>query len=230
MRRPQIDPKALRTHSQIVEKSQTPPMVVGSRNQTDYGFFVEGSKTKAFETQFLTVMPRCMTPTWKHNKKTRVYRVVSGVGSYQVFTDASDEGKTVGTMTEKMLTYGDEIVVSADTIHRITAGPAKLEMYVTQDSKYESSLAEVLPAEVVAHVPESDLTSLSRADKESKITFGMDRTMRSSRAAEQIAANRQERGARAPAGRTSSDFFHKAPGDAGINAKPVMNFDSEGAG
>ena len=50
MRRPQIDPKALRTHSQIVEKSQTPPMVVGPRNQTDYGFFVEGSKTRAFPT------------------------------------------------------------------------------------------------------------------------------------------------------------------------------------
>lgn len=232
--RPQVDPKTLRKHSRIVEKLQAPAMVVGPREQTDYGFFVEGSKTKAFETKFLTVMPQCMTPTWKHDKKTRVYRVISGTGIYQTFEKPAEEGQIVGAMTEKMLVNGDEIVVSGDTIHRITAGPAKLEVYVTQDSKYEASLTEVLAAEVVANVPVTDLATLSREDKENKVTLGTDRSMRRSRAAEQLAETRSGRPSngqpRAQRGANSQEFFRQAPGDAGVNARPVMNFDHEGAG
>ena len=234
MRRPQIDPKTLRKHSRIVEKLQAPAMVVGPREQTDYGFFVEGSKTKAFETKFFTVMPQCMTPTWEHAKKTRVYRVVSGVGKYQVW--GSDPEKTVGPLlSEKMLTYGDEVVVEPGTIHRISAGPNKLEMYVTQDSKYESSLTEVLPAEVVANVSNEDLAPITAVDKENKVTLGVDRTMRRSRAAEQLAEARSGRPTnngvpRAQRGANSQEFFRQAAGDAGVNARPVMNFDHEGAG
>jgi len=236
MRRPQqIDPKTLRKHSRIMEKLQAPPMVVGPREQTDYGYFVEGSKTKSFETKFLTVMPQCMTPTWKHEKKTRVYRVVSGVGIYQTF-DKPEEGQTVvGKMNERHLTHGDEVVVSSDTTHRITAGPGKLELYVTQDSKYESSLQEVMPAEVVAQVSAAELTPLTEADKQNKVTFGVDRSMRRNRVAQQIAEERASRPAaptvpRSQRGQSSHEFFRTDAGGAGINVKPVMNFDAEGAG
>lgn len=230
-RQQQIDPKTLRKHSRIVEKLQAPTMVVGPREQTDYGFFVDGSKTKAFETKFFTVMPHCMTPTWKHEKKTRVYRVVAGTGVYQEF--APHEEKIVGQMTEKALTHGDEIVVAANTTHRITSGPNKLEMYVTQDSKYEASLEEVLPAEVVAQIDASDLAPLTEADKQSKV--GIDRSSRRARVADQIAAERASRPLaptvpRSQRGQASRDFFSTEAGGAGVNVRPVMNFDSEGAG
>lgn len=216
-----------------MEKQATPPMVVGPREQTDFGYMVDGSTTKNFETKFFTVMPQCMTPAWQHEKKTRAYRVIAGVGKYQVWGFNAEGALTM--TSEKIVTHGDEVVVAPGTIHRITAGPAKLEMYVTQDSKYDASLKESMPAEVVANVSAEDLTPVTAVDKETKVTLGVDRSTRSSRAREQLEAQRSGRPSANPVprsqrGQSSNEFFRTSAGDAGINARPVMNFDSEGAG
>lgn len=220
-----------------MEQHTAPPMVVGPREQTDFGYMVDGSTTKHFETKFFTVMPQCMTPAWLHPKKTRAYRVVAGTGKYQVWELLDGDVLSAQPVSEKMITHGDEIVVEPGTTHRIVAGPSKLEMYVTQDSKYQSSMQEKMPAEVIATVSEADLTPVTTAEKETQtqVTLGVDRSMRRSRAAQQLAEQRSGRPQpnsvpRAQRGQDSSSFFRTAAGDAGINARPVMNFDAEGAG
>lgn len=222
-----IDPKTLRKHSQIVEAATAPIPVVGDREQTDYGFFVAGHKGKTFETKFLTIMPSCLTPIWSHPKKTRVIRVVAGAGIYQAFSVDAEGNNTISD--QKMLTTGDEMAIEPGVIHRLTAGPNKLEFYVVQDVKYESSLVEVAPAETVAQVAPEDLEGVSAIDKENKMTMGFDRSLRRSRAQAQIEASRAGR-ANAPRGSKGQDFFQSSAASAGVNARPVTNFDTDGAG
>ena len=224
MRRPQIDPKTLRKHSRIVEKRQEPTVVAGDRIQTDFGFYIDGHKSKAFETKFMLLMPSAMTPKWLHEKKSRVLRVVGGVGHVQTFVED-------GTTTVRPVTIGDEVVLEAGTTYRIASSPAKLEFYVIQDAKYESSLQELEPASV-ATVTAEDLQSISVADKahQTTLTMGMaDRTQRRSRAREQLEAQRRGNSAEHRVrGPDEGNFFRNE--SAGINPKPVMNFDPDGAG
>jgi len=224
-RRQQIDPKKLRKHSQIIEQRSDPVMVVGEREQTDYGFFIDGHKGKSFETKFILIMPSCMTPTWLHEKKSRVVRIVGGIGQYQTFAED-------GTVTTKPVTVGDEIVIEPGTTYRIVSSPSKLECYVTQDSKYEASLKEIAPAEVVANVSPDDLTGISAADKAHRITMGTDRSSRRNRAREQIAAQRGEAPIRSRQRRMyqSEESFFNSTAAGDINVMPVMDFDPDGAG
>ncbi len=239
MRRPQIDPKTLRKHSRIIEKRQDPVVVAGDREQTDYGFFIDGHKGKSFETKFVQIMPSCMTPKWRHDKKTRVLRVISGVGHYETFQAVEGDGVSEQVTAEiKPITVGDEVVVAPGTTYRIKSSPSKLEFYITQDAKYEASLEELAPAETVAQVTADDLQSITPEDKthQQAVVLGTDRSLRRNRAREQIAAQRgQQPGAgqpRLPGQRApqSEDTFFRASAAGGINEMPVANFDPDGAG
>lgn len=81
-KRKQIDPKTLRKHSRIVQDRSDPLLVVGARNQTDYGYTIPGMLHKSFETFHMAVAAGSTTPVWRHAKKVRVYRVVVGTGHY----------------------------------------------------------------------------------------------------------------------------------------------------
>jgi mannose-6-phosphate isomerase-like protein (cupin superfamily) len=222
-KRPQIDPTKIRKHSQIVAEKQDPFLVLGDRTQTDYGFTVSGVQQKAFETLYMVLMPNAITPTWLHPKKQRVYRVVSGSGYLQTYDAAA-------VLVTRPLAPGDEVLVEAGISHRITSGVLRLEMYVTQESKYVTNLEEVAPAETVAAVPEADLRSVSAAEKH-VLLGNTPVSRRNSRAAEQIAASR---GARATVDRSAQnaekgDRFLRGT-DSGINAKPILDFSEDGAG
>lgn len=224
MRRKQIiDPKTLRKHSKIVEQRAEPLLVVGERVQADYGFYINNHKGKTFETKFMLIMPSCMTPTWFHPKKTRLFRVVGGIGQFQVFADD-------GTVTTKPISVGDEVVAEAGFSYRITSSPSKLELYVTQDAKYEASLQEVAPAEVVAELTSAELHSISGADKINQISMGSNRELRRNRAREQLAAQRGEAPIRERKKGQSEDSFFSTTASAGINAMPVLDFDPDSAG
>lgn len=223
-KRPQIDPKKLRKHSHIVASKQDPFLVVGDRVQTDFGITVSGAANKAFETQYMVVVPNSMTPTWKHAKKVRVYRVISGSGYYQESDDA-------GTVTTKPLSAGDEVIAEPGKSHRLTSGVIKLELYVTQEAKYEANLEEVAPVEKIADVDASELHSLTAHDKFLTVGEPVGRR-RNSRAAEQIAAQRGDAVAlnRINQKLEKSENFFRNGASAGINAMPVMDFSEEGAG
>ena len=228
MRRPQIDPKTLRKHSRIVEKRQDPVLVAGDREQTDYGYFIDGHKNKAFETRYMCIMPNAMTPKWQHEKKTRVLRVVGGVGHYETYDET-------GATTVKPMTFGDEVVIEPGTIYRIRSSPAKLDFFVTQDAKYDSALKELSPAETVATVSAEEMQSITQEDKthQTRVVLTTDRSMRSSRAREQIAASRGQNPAAHSgqrAGTSEEEFFRNNGSSAGLNAMPVAHFDPDGAG
>lgn len=218
-RRPQIDPKTLRKHSGIVAKQQDDLKVVGNRVQTDYGFTVTGFTGK-FETFFMYVVPAAATPSWKHDKKTRVYRVNSGLGYYMTWDES-------GNATSRQITAGDEVIATPGIQHKIgTTGKSTLEVFVCQESKYDAHLVEVEPAitqDVAAEL-------LEPVSEDGRVVFGQTR-YRSSRAAEQIAAQRGEPPVRGRGRRDGPDVdtFMRS-GVAGVNAMPVMNFNDDGAG
>lgn len=227
--RQQIDPKTLRKHSRIVEKRQDPVVVAGDKEQTDFGYTIEGYKGKLFETKFVCIMPSSMTPKWQHEKKTRVIRVVGGVGHYETFTES-------GETTVRPVTFGDEVVIEPGTTYRVRSSPSKLEFFVTQDSKYEATLKEVAPAESVAQVSPDELQSVTQEDKthQQAVVLNIRRASRNNVAREQIAAMRGEASVAAKkAGPRSSQseetFFRNGAGE-GLNAMPVANFDPDGAG
>lgn len=229
MKRRQIDPKTLRKHSRIVEHAQEPVVTVaGVRDQTDYGYVIEGHKGKSFETKYICIMPHAMTPKWQHNKKTRVIRVTSGIGHYE--SVVNDD------VTVKLITAGDEVVIAPGTAYRIRSGPTKLEFLVTQDAKYEASLNELEPVEASVPVPASELQSVSQADKthQTSVVLTTDRSMRRNRAREQLEAQRSQvdRPSRRPGERspTSEEDFFRNGAAQNFNAMPVADFDPNGAG
>lgn len=220
-KRPQIDPKSLRKHSHIVADKQDPLLVVGTREQTDYGYTVPGVTSKAFETLYMAVVPNSTTAIWRHAKKVRVFRVVAGSGYYQEFKDDQ-------AVVTKPLSAGDEFVAEANVAHRLTSGVIKLELYVTQEAKYAANLEEVSPAEVIADVQMSDLLPVTHVEK--KFTLGeSSRRSRSSRAAQQIAELRGQPNRRSNS-EDRTDTFLRNSASTGVNAMPVMDFSQEGAG
>jgi quercetin dioxygenase-like cupin family protein len=227
MRRTQvIDPKKLRKHSRIAEKHEDPVVVPGNREQTDYGYVIPGHVAKSFETKYMVIAAGCMTPTWCHAKKLRVARVVNGLGQYQTFSED-------GNQTAQAITAGDEVVVEANATYRFVAGPAKLELSITQDAKYEASLKEVAPVEAVADVSAADLESVSVTDKlhRNSVVLGTTNEFRRNRARDQMAAVRGERPVSAKRnGQSEESFFTKPAASSGVNAMPVMDFDPDGAG
>lgn len=229
-RKQQIDPKTLRKHSRIVEKRQDPVVVAGDREQTDFGYFIDGYKGKLFETKFVCIMPSSMTPKWQHEKKTRVLRVIGGVGHYETFAES-------GETAVRPITFGDEVVIEPGTTYRIRSSPAKLEFFITQDSKYEATLKELEPAESVAQVPPEELQSIAPQDKlhQQAVVLNLNsrRANRNALAREQIAAMRGEAAAadrRGPRSSQSEETFFRNGAGEGLNAMPVANFDPDGAG
>lgn len=218
-KRKQIDPKTLRKHSKIVQDRADPLLVVGNRNQTDYGYTIPGVTHKTFETFHMAVSASSTTPVWRHEKKTRVYRVVSGTGHYQ---------RTVSenTAEARMLSAGDEVLVEAGHAHRLTAS-TKLELYVTQDSKYEANLEELAPVERLAEVQGVELQNMSAEEKALRMSGSITRRGRT-RAAEQIALQRGEAPRPKRFEENSDNFFRNST--AGLNAMPISGFSEDGAG
>lgn len=225
-KRQQIDPKTLRKHSRIVNERAESLLVVGERNQTDFGYEVSGYSAKSFETLYFALMPNATTPTWRHAKKTRVYRVASGVGHYQKIVGEDDDGQV--EVDTRPLSAGDEVVVEPGDAHRITA-TTKLELYVTQDSKYAAHLEEVAPAEQLVEVPSNELVSLSAEDKMLR-TGGMTQRRTRSKAVEQMRMLRGESQAFVESRKTLHEETVLRGGDGGVNAMPVLDLSEEGAG
>lgn len=220
-KRKQIDPKTLRKHSRIVNERAESMLVVGERNQTDFGFEIPGHKSKGFETLFMTMMPSATTPTWKHAKKTRVFRVVSGAGHHQKYiNDVECETNSISA--------GDEIVAEPGDIHRITA-TTKLELFVVQDSKYTASLEEVAPAEQLADVPASELIGISAEEKLIRSNGTSFRRSRS-KAVEQTRRARGEAESFVASRAALGEEKLLRGGDGGINAMPILDLSEEGAG
>lgn len=222
-RRPQIDPNKIRKHSHIIADKQDPFLVVGDRDQTDFGFTVAGTSNKAFETFFMVIVPNTKTPEWVHHKKTRVFRVTGGSGHYQFLEDEK--------LVLRPISAGDEIAVLPGQAYSFSAGAVRLELYVTQDAKYSMHLEELAPVESPAIVAEHDLRSVLSADKLIS-NQGMPPRSRNKRAAEQILITRGRQATDTRSSRTAErgEQFLRNAASAGVNASPAMEFSEEGAG
>ncbi|NJL53698.1 hypothetical protein HC928_00235 [bacterium] len=226
-KRPQIDPKTLRKHSSIVEKTTETILVVGDRTQTDFGFEISGHTGKNFETLYMALLKGATTPVWQHEKKTRSFRVLSGSGYFEKY-DSVDEAP----VDPRPVFAGDEFVAEPGDIYRITCNSTKMELYVTQDSKYVANLKELRSVEQIASVMPEDLMAVSDYEKYLRVNGeALPRRSRSSRAVQQIAEMRGDRKVIDSVERDKArtdDFFRSEAG--GINEMPIMHFSEEGAG
>lgn len=224
--RPKIDPQKIRKHSDIVSEKKETLLILGDRTQTDFGYVILGVTNKFFETSYMAMAPLGTTPVWLHAKKARAYRVAAGFGYYQEF----DEELVM--VKSQRLEPGDEVLAAPGTAHRVTSGPVKLELYVTQEGKYSANLEELKPVETPATVPAGDLQSVTRESILASAPRSIPGHRRSARVAAQIAAQRGGVAAAAQANIASNkvakvdSFFRNA--DSGVNASPIMDFSDEG--
>jgi mannose-6-phosphate isomerase-like protein (cupin superfamily) len=199
-RQREINPLKIRKHSDIVAKNQEILPILGDRIRTDYGFYIAGFSNKAFETKFITVVAGSATPSWKHDKKVRTFRVVTGGGQVVVET---------GLISEIVpLSPGTEFVAQAGMTYQIIAA-SYLELFVTQEYRYEANLQEVAPGVLPAKFPDGILLPPNSAAPSRR-----DRSQ--SRAREQSLAIAGQ-----ATGRTV-DYSQAHTGEQyGINAKPI---------
>jgi hypothetical protein len=110
-------------------------------------------------------------------------------------------------------------------------------LLVCQDSKYNSSLKEIAPAEKVATIKPEELRPLTSAERDMQVAQAAPRApdvSRNERARNAMAAMRggsqaQAANAQREQAAAASDNFFRNSG-AGVNAKPITFFDDAGAG
>lgn len=211
MRKPirnRIDPSKIVKHSALVERAKPVDFVVqGEREPAAFGFTVVKHKAKSFETLFLAIAQHCATPVWLHEKKTRVYQVVSGSGYFVVMS-----GDGAQEPTRIPLNPGDEVVAAPAMPHRFEA-VNNLSLYAVQDSNYIKSLKELEEAVSSDKLVSLDITAPSERR-------GVTERTRNSKAAQQLASLKEQK-AKTQETVEKREKQLTLGFDSGINARPM---------
>lgn len=208
----QLDPKTLRKHSQIVKAASNITPIDGKKIETETGYIIEGYKG-SFETFFMAMAPGTVTPRYVHLTKDRVVRMHAGTADIFV-TDVD------GIELSRKFRPGQEIVLEKGKPYKISNTSIVLaEFFVTQPAKYDAKLETLEPgigftgeiSQIVAEVP----VPVER----------MPRRARTSKAAEQMAADAQLRGRSFP-----EPAVKLAGGSMPLNPKADFAFDPSQGG
>ena len=222
-RRP-ISPRNIKRRSDYVKNYSNQVMVGGERHKTDYGFMVEGFKGKSFETYFEYMEAGTATPAYKHEKKDKTVRVLSGI--LHVILKDGDSASTVKAIP------GDEIALERGKEYRLSTSADSVELFVAQNAKYEAALQVVDDSVAIKKdVAASLLKEPSRRDRvESSVPQIAGTQRRGSKAKEQLAALRDSIKNRVIPGKTLEPAS-SSQAVYGTNPRPGMgNFDADGAG
>jgi hypothetical protein len=219
-RRRQPDPRKIKKHSDIMLRTASSLIVGGERERTETGFRVPGFQGKTFETYFETMLAGTSTPDFKHEKKDRTIRILSG----SLFV-LKDEGNGE---TQRTARAGDEIAFERGTTYRLATSKESVEFFVCQSAKYAATLDTISDsAFVTKEVPDSMLEDQSLVGRMYKGTGQGQTRRRGSKAKEQqMAMNRK----------TTAIIDEPIPGREGaptaqVNPGPSHGkFSAEGAG
>lgn len=219
-KRRQPDPRKIKKHSDIMRQTASSLLVGGSRERTETGFIVPGFQGKTFETYFETMLAGTSTPDFKHEKKDRTIRILSG----SLFV-LKDEGNGE---TQRTARAGDEISFERGTTYRLATSKENVEFFVCQSAKYAATLDIISDsAFVTKEVPDSMLEDQSLVGRMYKSTGQGQSRRRGSKAKQQQMAAQ---------GKTVAIIDEPIPGRQGavtaqVNPGPSHGqFDKEGAG
>lgn len=219
-KRRQPDPRKIKKHSDIMRRTASSLIVGGGREKTETGFRVPGFQGKTFETYFETMLAGTSTPDFKHEKKDRTIRILSG----SLFV-LKDEGNGE---TQRTAIAGDEIAFERGTTYRLATSKENVEFFVCQSAKYAATLEIISDsAFVTKEVPDSMLEDQSLVGRMYKSTGQGQTRRRGSKAKEQLMAMKRK---------TVAIIEEPIPGRQGaptaqVNPGPSHGkFDKEGAG
>lgn len=225
-RRRQPNVQTIKKHSDIANRSANNLIVGGTRERTETGFVVPGYVGKNFETYYEMMLAGTSTATYRHEKKDRSIRVLSGV----LFILASD-----GTVeTERRAIAGDEIAIERGTSFRLATSKEPVSMFVCQSPKYTAALELVTDSTLNSRpVPENLLQEPTLSQRISQIDPSKAPTKRrGSKAKQQLMAQKAGRKGGA------ATFDEPIPGRVGdvavshgVSPRPTGGkFSEEGAG
>ena len=131
-RRRQPNVQTIKKHSDIASRSANNLIVGGTRERTDTGFVVPGYVGKTFETYYENMLAGTSTATYRHEKKDRTIRVLSGV-LFVLANNGEEE-------TQRRAIAGDEIAIERGTSFRLATSKEPVSMFVCQSAKYSAAL------------------------------------------------------------------------------------------
>jgi mannose-6-phosphate isomerase-like protein (cupin superfamily) len=219
-KRRQPDARNIKKHSDIMRRTASNLVVGGSRERTETGTVVPGFHGKTFETYFETMLAGTATPSWKHEKKDRTIRVLSGA----LFI-LKDDGS--GEVQSRALA-GDEVAFERGTTYRWSTSKEPVEFFVCQSAKYAATL-EIMDDSVFVtkEVPAHLLEDQSLVGRMYKSTGQGQTRRRGSKAKQQLQAMKRK---------TVAITEEPIPGRQGdvtaqVNPGPSHGkFDKDGAG
>jgi len=221
-RRRTIDPKTLRKSSQFRSKHTDIYKPVGKRVATETGWRTEGFSNKYFETYFEEFIAGTASALFMHDKKTKHLRIMTGSGF--VVTKKDDDTNT------RRVSAGEEVILPHGVSYRIvTAAQDYLNMFVTQDGKYESRLQVV--EECDAPATEISKNLLKEVTNEDLVAAKVTPRRGTSKAVEQQA--KLERSRKVEGTRTAKVAPEPGLGavKGSVNLRPSMGaFSKDGAG
>jgi mannose-6-phosphate isomerase-like protein (cupin superfamily) len=181
-KRRQPDARKIKKHSDFADRTANKLIVGGTRERTDTGFVVPGYRGKTFETYYETMLAGTSTSTYRHEKKDRTIRVLSGV----LFVLASNGGED----TERRAIAGDEIAIDRGTSFRLATSIEPVSMFVCQSAKYAATLELVTDSTLNSKpIPENLLQEPTLGQRISQIDPSQAPTLRKgSKAKEQLVA------------------------------------------
>lgn len=222
-RRRQVNPRTIKKRSDVVrlqeQEASKSFLIKGKREETNTGYKVVGFTGK-FETYFEFMLPKTSTNVYSHPAKTRTYRVLTGGGALMKLKDVKVGEETKVETSVQKLSAGDEVVVEPGTSFRLLATDFGLEMFVTQEEKYDSRLKKIADTEVMVEAPSDllDPPSEEEVEKATEAAQGI-RARRGSKAAQQQSAQKPTQG-----GAAAAEPLERMPEAAsvGVNARPTM--------
>jgi mannose-6-phosphate isomerase-like protein (cupin superfamily) len=141
-KRRQPDVRKIKKHSDIMRAQRGNVVVGGAREKTDTGYVVPGYKGKTFETYFESMLAGSSTATYKHEKKDKTIRIISG--------DLFVLTKTDGVEKQQRAIAGDEVVLERGTEYRLATSKEDVEFFVVQSAKYNAAIEIVSESSLVA--------------------------------------------------------------------------------
>lgn len=224
-KRPAIDPKTLKKHSQVmaVHKGLDPVGTVSrafsvrdGSTKTATGYRDDRLQAKNFETFVEVLSPRTSTNTFKHQTGTKWVFCLEG----SLFLSLKVEDKEYRVTLDKGQSY--EL---GPMVEYVISSPADYSsMLVVQDSKYEKRLKVVKETEISAKSVPALVSSVSDVLVRERLQKPRGKT----KAAEQLVAQRSGRTTSPPAqqGPKASEADFRSTFTAGINPQPIV-FDEE---
>jgi len=221
-KRRQPDVRKIKKHSDIMRRQGSHVVVGGVREKTNTGYVVPGFRGTTFETYFETMLAGTSTATYRHEKKDRTLRVLTG----ELFVLTKDEN---GEKQQRAIA-GDEVVLGRGIEYRLATSKENVDMFVCQSAKYTAALEIVSDSSLVARDVSPDL--LQEPTMHQRISRSRPRDLpsqrRGSKAKQQLAAMKS--------GRKSPQIAEPIPGrvgavEAGVSPRPSLGkFGDEDAG